>query len=205
MKPIYLSAVMVVSLLLVTPSCKEILMMRFGIRQPGEETPESIQSFMDKMGYLSENVFLFNDSSAFYSFLRDSVFRSNMPGTLFFSPDGLISRYNDTTRCQWSGGYFVTRLQADTVYQADTGYTFREFMASVKPLNQSVCIDTANADYLVVVTWARFLGNYNDRLFSIRKALDENPDVVVKPIFLCIDIQKDWGMAKKELESFHFE
>lgn len=113
----------IIPLILITSSCKEIMMMRYGIHQPREETPESIFSFMEKMDYPNENTFVFKDSSAFYACLRDSVFRNNALGTLFFSPQGLLDNYKDTSRCQWPGGYFIRNLKHDTIYHADTGYT----------------------------------------------------------------------------------
>ncbi len=177
-------------------SCKEILMMRYGIRQPREETQESIQAFMDKMEYPNENTFIFKDSSAFYSCLRDSIFQSNALGTLFFSPQGLLASYNDTSHCH---------LHLDTTYFANTSYTLQKLMTFLVPLNDATLIDTMNANYIVVVTWATFLGKYNERLFSIRSTIRDNSDVTVKPIFLCIDIQKDWGMTNRERNALQFE
>jgi len=186
-------------------ACKEILMMRYGIRQPGVETPESIRKFMDKMEYPNENTFIFKDSFAFYTCLRDSIFQHNTPGTLCFSPNGRLTSSKDASRCQWPGDYFVRNVHRDTLYQADTGYSLRKLMTLLVPLNNATLVDTANANYIVLVTWATFLGKYNERLFSIRSAIRENIDVTVKPVFLCIDIQKDWGMTKKERNALQFE
>lgn len=185
-------------------SCKEIVMMRYGIHQPREETPESILAFMNKMDYPNENTFLFKDSTAFNTCMKDSIFRSNVLSTLFYSPQGLLINIKDTSMCQWSGGYFVRNLHQDSLYQSDPAYTIDNLMSSLIPLNGSTVIDTVNADYIVVVIWASFLGRYNERLFSIREAIRENPDVIVKPIFLCIDMQKSWNPTARDMEVLQF-
>ncbi|MFC2101950.1 hypothetical protein ACFLS7_03055 [Bacteroidota bacterium] len=185
-------------------SCKEILMLRYGIHQPREETPESIMAFMNKMDYPNENTFLFKDSSAFYTCMRDSTFRSNVLSSLFFSPQGLLINIKDTSMCQWSGGYFVRNLHHDSLYQSDSAYTLGNLMRLMTPLNGNTVVDTVNADYIVVVIWASFLGRYNERLFSIREAIHENTDVAVKPVFLCIDMQKSWNLTARDMEVFQF-
>lgn len=197
--------IVIMPLILVTSSCKEVLLLRYGMHQPREETPESIVKFMEKMDYPNENTFLFKDSSSFYACMRDSVFRSNVLGTLFFSPRGLLDTYKDTSRCQWSGGYFVRNLKPDTLYHADTGYTLKKLMTFTTPLNGSTRIDTAGADYIVLVTWASFLGSYNHRLFSIRESIAENQDVTVRAVFLCVDLQKGWNPSKREKEVLRFD
>lgn len=202
MKPV----IYLLLLLLITASgCKQVLLLRYGIHQPREETPESILRFMEKRDYPNENTFLFRDSSSFFACMRDSVFRSNVLGTLFFSPQGLLDDYKDTARCQWSGGYFVQNLKPDTLYHADTSYTLQKLMTFTRPLNERTRIDTAGADFVVFVTWASFLGSYNDRLFAIRESIRENTEVRVKPVFLCIDLQKSWNPSAREKEILRFD
>ncbi|NQV02272.1 MAG: hypothetical protein HQ542_06485 [Bacteroidia bacterium] len=180
-------------------------MMRYGIHQPREETPEMILAFMDKMNYPNVNSFIFKDSSSFFRCMRDSVFLSNTLGTLFFYNNRLLVNYKDTSKGQWPGGCFVRNLRNDTVYQTDSAYSFQSLMAHFVPLNEMTQIDTTNTDYIVVVTWARFLGKYNERLFNIKEAIKENPAINVKAVFVCIDIQKEWNLTDKEKNALRFE
>ncbi len=192
----------IILVIMVLTGCKQIILWKYGIHNPQEETPESILSFMEKMSYPTENTFIFKDSSAFYHCIRDSVFRRNTPGTLFFSPEGLLDTYKDTSKCQWSGGYFVSNLRSDTIYRVDTAYTLQKLMSYFIPLNKTTSIDTSSADYIVVIAWATFLGQYNERLFSICKAIQENKKVTVKPVFLCTDIQKAWNLTREQQQDF---
>ncbi|MFH1159448.1 MAG: hypothetical protein V1733_00675 [bacterium] len=186
-------------------SCKQILLMRYGIRQPKEETPVTIMAFMDKMDYPNVSTFIFKDSSSFYTCMKDSIFQRNTLGTLFFYRNRLLINYKDTSKCQWSGGYFVMNLRNDTIYQTDSTCLFQRLMTNFIPLNATTKIDTAGADYIVLVTWARFLGKYNERLFSIRKAMEENPGVNIKAVFVCIDVQKEWNLTDREKNALQFE
>jgi len=161
--------------------------MRYGIRQPKEETPETIQAFLDKMNYPNENMFLFKDSISFYYCLRDSLFRTNVFGTLFFCHGRLMNHYKDT------------------VYHTDPLYRVDHLMEHLIPLNGSTKIDTCGADYLAVVTWGRFLGKYNERLFSVRKSAEENKFARVKTIFLCLDMQKEWNLPERGKNVLRFE
>ncbi|MFH1297204.1 MAG: hypothetical protein ABIJ04_08035 [Bacteroidota bacterium] len=197
--------VVLICLILATSSCKQILMMRYGIRQPREETPETILAFMDKMNYPDVNTFIFKDSSSYNRCMRDPVFQANALGTLFFYHNRLLINYKDTSECQWSGGFFVRNLKSDTVYQTDSAYSFQRLIAHFVPLSEPTQLDTTAADYIVLVTWARFLGRYNERLFDIRRAVEENPAVNIKVVFVCIDIQKEWKLTDREKKAFRFE
>lgn len=186
-------------------SCNEILLMKDGIRQPGEESPATILAFMKKMGYPNENIFIFKDSSSFYTCMRDSVFIHHVFGVLLFSPGRFLIHPIDTLRNSFQGLNAINHLQGDTIYKADPTYSLQWLMHSLIPLNDSTRMDTANTDFIVVVTWATFLGRLNERLFSLGETLRGNKEVTVKLLFLCIDVQKTWKMTGKKNDIIEFE
>ncbi|MBN1198953.1 MAG: hypothetical protein JXA23_06355 [Bacteroidales bacterium] len=160
---------------------------------------------MKKQGYPNENTFIFKDSSSFFSCMRDSVFIQHVFGALPFSPGRLLIRSVDTLRDSWPGLDLIPHLKRDTLYRTDTNYSLQQLMHFLIPLTDSTSIDTANADFIVVVPWAAFLGRYNDRLFSVREAIRQNRKVVIKPLFLCIDVQQTWEIARNKNKVFEFE
>ncbi len=178
--------------------CKQLVMWRYGIHEPRKETPESIQKFLAKHDFPDENIFIFRDSSSYSHYLSDSLYRSNLLGTLFYSPRGLLDTFKDTSRCQWSGGYFVGLLKKDTIYHADTTRTFSGLMGQLIPLSAMTSVDTAGITFFAVVTWATFLGKYNERLFLILKAIREQQEVKVIPVFLNLDMQERWNLSHSQ-------
>lgn len=199
MKPLLLlCSVMILAL----TGCKQVLMWRYGIHKPQEEKVESIESFLKKHSFPTTNVLVFKDSTNWSAFLRDSLYQRNILTTLFFSPNGLLDQFRDTNQCQWSGGFQARLLRKDTLYHCDTNYRFASLMSMVKPLTPATTVDTAGADYYAVVTWGSFLGTYNERLFGIREAMAANPDVTIVPVFLCIDMLREWNLTKDQVLSF---
>jgi hypothetical protein len=179
-------------------SCKQIILWRYGIHEPRMENPGSIHHFLAARGYPEENIFIFRDSAAWCRFLSDSVYRSNLPGTVFFSQHGLLDHLKDTSRCPHSGKNYVSILKKDTAYSADTGRTFARLMAMLIPLSEETRVDTAGADFYAVILWGNFLGKYNDFLFGIREPARGNKEVTTKPVFINIDMQSGWGLDEKQ-------
>jgi len=192
----------IILVIMVLTGCKQIILWKYGIHAPREETPESIRKFLASHDFTNENIFIFRDSTVWAEYLRDTVSRSNMLGTLFYSPQGLLDNFIDTSKCQWSGGYHISTFKKDTVYHVDTTHSFVNLMARLMPLSRETVLDTANADYYAVVTWGTFLGKYNERLFIIREGSDEQKEVTVKAVFINIDMLKEWNLTDKQGLSF---
>lgn len=188
--------VMAFSLLL--SGCKQIVMLKYGIHNPKEETPESLLSYMNKMEYPADNSYIFRDSVSFFANIQDSVFRKNMIGSLFFNDNGVMTIYKDTSKCQWSAGYFISQLDKDSVYHSDTSYTFQHLMTEIFPLSGADQTDTCHYDFTVLITWAKFLGKFNDRLFSVEEAVKQRPDLKLRLIFLNVDMQKSWRLTDQQ-------
>lgn len=179
-------------------SCKQIILWRYGIHEPRKETPESIRKFLAKQDFPNENIFIFRDSAGYMQYLRDSVCRHNLLGTLFYSPKGLLVTFKDTSQCQWAGGFQVSTFKKDTLYHVDTNRSFAKLMSGLKPLSGETTLDTACADYYAVVTWSVFLGKYNKRLFTIREAISEQQEVTVIPVFINVDKQTEWNLSDNQ-------
>lgn len=179
---------------LILGGCKQIILKSQGITKPKPETPESVLEFVNKWKEDPGTVYLFKDSTAYKKFMRTSVYKKNLPGTVFFNEKGMLNHLIDSTKCQWSGGYYTSRLKSDTTYQADTNYTYQKILSSLIPLK--VEENKENFDFTVIVTWAVFLGKYNERQFSVSQAARENKKARIRVILLNIDTQKSWNLQK---------
>jgi len=183
-------------------SCKQIVLWKYGIHNPRTESRASIGKFLNKTEVQNENIFVCRDSAAFYTCLRDTVFRENLFSTMVFSSTGLLNRLRDSSSCQWAGGMWISRLRPDTLYDTDTAYSFKKLMERFVPLNPSTRVDTAGASFLAVVSWGTFLGSYNKRLFSVQESAIQQSNVRVKTLFLCMDMLEEWNLTREQMRGY---
>ena len=183
--------------------CKQLIMWRYGIHQPREISKESLNRFLEKHHYPQENNFIFGDSSAWLGFFKDSVMRTHLLTTTFFTRDGMMDQLTDSSDCQWSGGKYARLLKNDTIYHVDTAYTISRLLENLTPLNSQLPIDTSRADFYALITWGSFLGKMNERLFDAGKTASEQQMVRIIPIYLSLDMIKEWHLTKKQ--KMHFK
>lgn len=187
-------------LLSVVTSCMTIVKWRYGITCPKEETPASLLKFLKKMNQSPENVYLFRDSSAYCQALNDKVFRKNMLGSMFFSQKGLLLDIKDTSKCQWSVTSFIRDLGMKSIFLIDTLYGFRKVASKLIPLAGNEYQDSLfkTVDYFVLITWGKFAGKLNQRLFDAATEIRENKQTGIQLIFVNIDMQKSWRLRKDQ-------
>lgn len=181
-------------------SCVPIAKLTFGIRNPKEETPESLKDFLLKNGYPEENVYQLRDSSAFLALANDTIFRKLMFETIFFTGD--FRRIKpDTAHCQWSGGYLLKQLKKDSAYQLTDNLSFSKFNSMIMPMFDSLGrfeINKGEYDFIVLNTWAKFIGKMNKRIFCLNEVSQTRPDLKLLVINLNMDMQKSWKLNKDQ-------
>ncbi len=184
------------ALLIVSGSCSQMVKMRYGVREPREESPATISAFMDKMRQPDSTCFTFRDSASYCRFLKDPVLRKDLLGSFIFNSRGLVINYKDTAKCRWSATTFIRNLRGDTTYQVDTSYRFGELYRQIKPLvaSSSGEVDERGCDFVIVITWAVYAGKLNERLFDADEAASENPRIRARVLFLNTDMQKEWKL-----------
>ena len=106
----------------------------------------------------------------------------------------------DTSFCQWAGGGVIKTLHPNSVYKAWPGLTLQQILQNIKPFGRPHVSDSLlqNPDFTLVVTWAKFIGGYNYRLFDLAEAVKQNNRARIRLIWLNIDIQKSWNIPKKQ-------
>jgi len=189
----------VVPLLLIVSGCRTLLGFRYGMSQPREETPETLISFLKKEKFPVNGMYLFDDSASYFKALRDPVFRKNILSHMVFDRRGhLLER--DTNQCQWAGYDFIRALNRDSSYQECPGYRLGPLLDCIRPFGGPGRYDsvTGPPDYVVVITWARFIGKYNQRLFVLSGAVQENTTASIRLIYLNVDMQKSWNLSDRQ-------
>jgi hypothetical protein len=189
--------IIILYLLLVT-ACKEILLFSSGVRQPKEETDESIIRYLEKNHQSLEGQYRFTDSVAFAEFINDSLFKKKLIGSVFFTDSGIMVNFWDTSKCMWSTPYYLKLLSLDTSFQIDTNYRYQNLFRKIIPLVpvDQTFPDGKKYDYTIVLTWAKYFGKFNGRQFSFRETASQNSKARIRVVYLNTDLQKSWNMSK---------
>jgi len=187
-------------ILLIMSSCIPIVKWKYGITNPKEETPSSLLKFLKKMDQPPKDFYIFRDSTAYCRYLNDPVFKKNLIGSLFFSEEGLLLDVKDTAKCQWSVSSFIQNLEQSGSFRFDSACRYQEILPFLLPLTG--LYDTASQeavyDYTVIITWAKFAGKLNQRLFNAADLVKDIKYKSVRLIFINIDMQKSWVLRKDQ-------
>jgi len=179
------------------PSCRSYMHFRYGMAQPRPETPATLTAFLSKQGFPATGQHVFRDSAAWLGAFRDTVFRKYLLSHMIFSRDGTLLQ-RDTARCQWAGYEKIRTLKPDSAYLLSNDLNLGKVLSLIQPSGQNTAPDIAalEPDFTVVVTWAKFIGKYNSRLFALDEAVGLNRTAVIRLIWLNIDMQADWKIPE---------
>ena len=185
--------------LLIFAGCVTIVKWKYGITNPREQTPEQVISFLQKHKYPDSSVFVFNDSLSYCMSLRNKVFRKNLLSHMIFDHKGMLLQ-RDTAKCQWSGYEVIKGLKTDSAYLCQDGIQLSDIVDHLHQIGRGSANDSLkpHPDFTIIVTWAKFLGTYNARLFDLADAVKQNKTARIRLIWLNADMQKSWNLTKEQ-------
>jgi hypothetical protein len=180
-------------------SCVVIVKWKYGITNPREQTPEKLISFLERHKYPDSCIFIFNDSLSYFQGFRNSVFRKHLLNHLIFDCKGSLLQ-RDTAKCQWSGYDVIKALNPDSAYLKNNGLQLADILDHISPIGPNPGLDTVmqHPDFTIIVTWAKFLGDYNSRLFVLSEAVEQNKTARIRLIWLNIDMQESWKLTPEQ-------
>ena len=190
---------LLVSMIAGTTGCKTYMKLKHGMAAPAEETPESLISFLEKHKFPTGDVYIFSDSTACYRLMRNPVFMKNFLSHMIFDLNGLLLQ-RDTAECQWSGSDAIRALNPRSACSYWPGLTLDQILPFIKPFGRKEVSGNTekNPDFTIIVTWGKFLGQYNYRLFDLEKAVRENKTAIIRVVWLNIDLQKSWHVTEQQ-------
>jgi hypothetical protein len=176
-------------------SCAVISRYKYGIKDPDVESLSGLMGFLEKNDYPLRDQYFIADSSTYKALIETEGFRKNLLSFMIFDRQGRMLA-KDTTRCQWAGNDVIRTLHNDTVYRIDTSFNFSRLEGCISPFGICRCPDVMERkpDFVVVITWGKFLGRYNYRLFDLNEAIIQNRSAVIRTVWLNIDMQKLWNL-----------
>ena len=191
-------------LLLFMNSCKQIMLWNYGITRPKAETPESLLIFLAKLNQPADEMYIFKDSASYLRCMEDSIFHKNILNSMFFTKDGMLDQFKDSSICQWSAGYYIKSLKNDTTYHVDRRYRYQDILSnfhSLRDQQRSLNADSVY-DFIAFVTWGKFAGKLNERQFIADDFASANWHARIRVVFLNCDAMKSWKLDKNRLLTF---
>ena len=183
-----------------TCGCKQLIMLKYGIKDPKLETRESILEFSNNFHLDSGEVYIFKYTNAYFHYLRYIIFKKNAIGTLFFNQKGYLVDNSKAKSCQWSGCAFLNQFNRDSLYYTDSTYQLNGLLQKIIPLTcKEKVLHSDENDLTVIIIWAKFVGKYNERLFCISEVAANREDLKVRIIYLNIDMLKEWNLEKSQM------
>ena len=179
--------------------CQTYMHFKYGLTQPKEETPATLVSFLERNHFPTENQFVFADSGSYCQAIRNPEFRKYLLSHMIFDHDGLLLKH-DTTQCQWAGYDKIKALNPDSVYEKCHDLRLDQFIGHIHPFpgNSIAGNSTGPPDFTVIVTWAKFIGTYNYRLFGLSDAVSRNNTASIRLIWLNLDMQQSWKLKPEQ-------
>jgi hypothetical protein len=182
-------------------SCLKLAMWKEGIHQPQQESIESIEKFATKWKKNPDSIYIFKDSTSYFSVVRKKITKKLLLGALVFNEKGLLLNYKDTASCQWSEGKYIGMLTADTTYEVDTNCKYPSILMNLITLDGKPVQDDNKQkyDYTVLYGWANFLGHYNERLFCIDESGRLNKKAKIRIFAVNMDVLKSWNVRNEDM------
>jgi len=185
---------------ILTSGCKQILMWKYGITNPKIETPESILKFANKYNQNLKQIYIFKDTTSYFSSMKDTNFKKNILSVLFFNQDRYFIDYRKSGQCQWSGGAFLQQYSKDSIYTIDSNFQLKSLTTKIIPIMADEELkDSTDYDLTIIGIWANFIGKYNERLFCVSDVAKNRQDLKLRIILLNMDMLKDWNLNKDQM------
>jgi hypothetical protein len=193
-----LLSIMLVCFLLT--ACKPAIHMVYGVREATPETPETLLKFLEKHNGPVSGQYMLRDSAKWSEFMNDSVFWHNMIGTMIFNKDlALVAR--DTLKCIWSGSTQIKNIVNDSPIILFDRFSGERLLTSLVPLWDTATYhipERGTYDFLIINSWAKFIGKFSERLFSTGKYAESFSNPRFRVIWLNVDMQKSWNLREDQ-------
>lgn len=190
-------------------SCKRLILMQYGVKQPQIESNSSITEFLIKKDMNVKDVLCFKDSAAMSRKVLDE--RLSIPEVYFYNKNGHFVTYKAAAvSCTASASPFLDNLadNFNTLPFDTSRHISKEFSYLYRLNNQNAVNfdDFEKSDVYVVMYFVKYIGKLNkesiwDWLNHI-KLIESKTKFKITPILVSGDYMDFWGISKESLPKF---
>lgn len=194
-------------LLVLTTSCKYLLIKSEGIRQPKIENYESLSKFLLSKGIDTSEILCFKDTLALNIYYRNDF---KIPDALFFNREKKFVDYRTSvTDCNGMVSVFIGNIDSINLKEPIEEKILDSYLNNLvlEKTGQKFMLENQRYDAYMVVYWAKYLGKVNKRKVydwqELAKKANQNGEKI-RMILVSVDYQEFWGINKNQLPKFDF-
>ncbi|MDQ3048056.1 MAG: hypothetical protein M3R27_10945 [Bacteroidota bacterium] len=172
-------------------SCRRIIYYAAGVREPQEETKESLQKFTAKYLIDTNDLYQPKDTSAF---LKLNKISSVFSGYAFFDKNKEMLMYKDTgSACSAPVILFSQSICERSHMPFYKSYSLSLITDKIKPLNNIKYPNKEEYDFYACIFWYKYLGKkkFQSDIADIVKSLKSN-NCKIKIYLINLDLQSGW-------------
>jgi hypothetical protein len=191
-------------------SCKKILLMQYGVKQPRLENYASLNTYLEKNGIKGLSIYALKDTAALMTQYKK---KWRMPEAYFYNKNGYFVPYKQTAKsCNAGVSPFLDSVGNFNKLPFDATKNIAELLPDIIELNKDNKANSVaslpESDVYVVMNWAKYIGKLNkDKIWDWLDHIQKNRDKIplkITVILLNFDYQETWGITKKDVPEFIF-
>jgi hypothetical protein len=176
----------------------------YGYHDPREESIESYKNYCYKLEMDTTNLVFLKDSAMFMKYYTKADeptkhFNIGLPELYVFDRSGRLLKYKPDTVCNGAGFDFTKNVCNAYLGLKKTEYNYIDFSKFfIRSNGQAVSYNINEYDVIVVITWAKFVGQLNrDHVKVWEQNLSNAKNCKVKIIKACLDPIKGMNLDLK--------
>lgn len=172
-------------------SCKSVLRVFSGVRQPHLESFNSVSDYLKKNRIDTfDTLYTCRDSATAMALIAHII---NLPSTLLFDSTGHSVQQSDSSFCPAKVEQFMRNLSDTSSIIYGDGITQGNILQWISPVASNPG-KTRNSEYHLYVFWATYCGSLNKSAFRVLKAACDNPNIHINLYLVNVDFLDSWGM-----------
>jgi len=186
--------ILLVFILALLCGCTPVIKLISGFHDPKPEDRQSLTEYLSRKKISADNVLVFADSSSYYQRLYEM---KDFPDIRVFDRSGKRIYYKDTTiSCTGSAYDFTKAICTFKNLKSSASKSLSAEAANLKTIDDAPVFIPENdeADYYVLIYWARFLGRLNkNHVRAWENNLKHAKSCRVRVYKVNMDWQKAWN------------
>lgn len=174
-------------------SCARFIGFLNGAHNPRLENRNSIRSYSGKMGWRQDNLYTLRDSAAFHNFFRTS---EGIPALYLFNKDMFLLEIKEEARCNSIIDSIIDYLEPVNTYPIDSSIRLTSWLPDWCDMDGNLFLpdDLKQADFYVVLYWAKYIGHLNKRdVYVWEEKLNEKSKTMgITVLKVNCDLQESW-------------
>ncbi len=190
-----------------TLGCKQLILLKEGVKQPVLEDHNSLKKFLAKNQIDTTEILCFQDTVALHQFYKTKI---GLPDSRFFNRQRALVDYRESPKdCNGKVSVFLEKIDSMNLRPPIPGELLHTYLQGVvyeKDLSPFAVTGELYDTYLVIY-WAKYLGKLNKRKVFEWMTLANDArkrGVKIRVLLINADYQRQWKIKKEDIPYFKY-